>query len=977
VDRVSYEDSAANGVNVVAANEMRAAMRARFRLRPDRRFLLAIADAHHTLTGERLSVVRVRRRDGKWMVSYKNREVGPIPDVPTYETNQALMDGWVSAVAKDRQIKSASDSTAATINRLIVDYTPERLFEALRLIDRRWSTPATRDPALLAAAARALVGLVMQGVDRAESADVLAARALAYVSLARTLSGDSVSDADALLAWLLGYHDASAKLASTLPPDHPIRQLVTGDLGALARSATDSTSPRLVKLAHLRALATAHRNEDWKNAVATLHVDLTRDPEAAATGLLLDEFVLSASLPPLIEKGVMARLAPATRVAATGAVRVRLASYTAGQSTEDDGEPAPAQSLPQLGARTRELAATLVGPALDTAVFETFHRGLLHSAYLSYGLFHLELRSDYPAAVAFSHRFEGLDSTTADGELGAWYARLSNVYATSGDRMALIDDLARFRSLSGQVLSHTFDAMSERVKPFDPRRARMVRLLSERLDTRPSQRAQYAFVARDDLLDPVIVAQLYGTGSATLARENPAMAVWLATAYHDTVMLRAIVNDSAAGAWARWSALSHLADDAHLPVDEQKQHLTRIIADDPSDWSARDRYIGLLRTNHEFGAAEQEARNYIQLGRADDGFDLIAAHVSIGNTLIAQGRYAEASAALRPVIETYQAGAMSTGVRAFARAGRLTQAAALADRLAERYPESEYAHAARLEVLWRQGNHSAVAKDLREHEWLAGETAVAKAFVEVFGASGDQAAARAALSLAQEGAPPLVLFNMGYMVHYAGRDDLAFELASRGIDPNPMAAVFQNIAASRFLATSRGQDEALEWLRQRLPMPFGDEMSFFLADVGHDEVLWAWTPDENNDAGRFTWLMRALVAVRSGLDTSSHRQQLLDHYSVSSQNPYHVMGRYLVGLEHEDAMLALATTLHRKCEVSFYLGARARADGRIADAVDWFRVAVETAQQRDGEYYWAIRALSEISSDPRGLSVPSAVPGLP
>jgi hypothetical protein len=75
-------------------------------------------------------------------------------------------------------------------------------------------------------------------------------------------------------------------------------------------------------------------------------------------------------------------------------------------------------------------------------------------------------------------------------------------------------------------------------------------------------------------------------------------------------------------------------------------------------------------------------------------------------------------------------------------------------------------------------------------------------------------------------------------------------------------------------------------------------------------------------------------------------------------------------------MLALATTIHRKCEISFYLGVRARAEGRFADAVDWFRVAVETAQ-RDGEYYWAVRELAEMSQDPRGLVIPSAMPGVP
>ena len=50
---------------------------------------------------------------------------------------------------------------------------------------------------------------------------------------------------------------------------------------------------------------------------------------------------------------------------------------------------------------------------------------------------------------------------------------------------------------------------------------------------------------------------------------------------------------------------------------------------------------------------------------------------------------------------------------------------------------------------------------------------------------------------------------------------------------------------------------------------------------------------------------------------------------------------------------------------------RARAEVRVAEAVDWFRGAVDTVQLRDGEYYWV-----EMSRDPRRLIVPSAMLGV-
>lgn len=981
VDRVSFEDSLANGVNAVPATQMRAAMRARYRLHPDRRLLLAIADIHHTLTGESLSVVRVRRGDGVWAITYKNRDVGTMPDVPTYHATQALLDAWTTSIAKDRPVArpSAPDSTIVTANHLVADYTPARLFEALRLIDSRWATAATRDPALLAPAARALVGLVMQGVDETESADVLAGRAFAYVSLARTLSGDRVTDADALLAWLFQYTQDAKMLADSLPATHIVRQLVTGNVIATGRAAFDSATPRMTQLAHLRVLAAKRKREDWANAIGAMHIDLRRDPEAAATGLLLGDFALNAGLPFVIERGVVQQLAPAEpRVASSGSGRVTFVSNTAHQQRqEEEAGGSPATTLPKLDARVRELAPTLTGPALDTTVYASFHRALLHSAYLSLGLFHLQQRADYPAAVAFGKGFDGLDSSSADAELGAWYSGLATAYANGADRMTLINDLARYRQLSGVVLQYTFDAMRERARPADPRRARMARLLTERLDTRPTNRPIFAVAARDELLDAVAVAQVYGSGNPAFAREDPAMAAWIAAAYRDTTTLRAIVSDTGASAWARSSALRNLAEYAHLSMDEHKQYFERIIADAPRDWDTRGRYIKLLRANHDYVAAEKEARDYLGLGRAEDGFDVIAATVSIGNTFMEQGRYREAYSILRPAVETYQGGAMAAAVKALARGGKLPEAEALADKLVARYPDVGYARAGRLEVWWRQSDHAAVAKEIREQEWIASEPTVAEAFIAVFGEADERAAGQAAYALVQAEVPVDALHQMGSRVEQAGRKDLAFELASRGTDPNPMIGMFQTIAASRLLVASRGQDAAVEWLRERLPMPIGDDLSFFLVDQGHNELLWSWEPNDRRDEGRYTWLMRALVAVRAGLDSSAHRQELLDHYATPDGNPYYTMGRFLVGLEQEDAVLALATTIHRKCEISFYLGARARAEGRFADAVDWFRVAVETAQLRDGEYYWAVRELVEMSRDPRGLIVPSAMPGVP
>ncbi len=81
------------------------------------------------------------------------------------------------------------------------------------------------------------------------------------------------------------------------------------------------------------------------------------------------------------------------------------------------------------------------------------------------------------------------------------------------------------------------------------------------------------------------------------------------------------------------------------------------------------------------------------------------------------------------------------------------------------------------------------------------------------------------------------------------------------------------------------------------------------------------------------------------------------------------MGRYLVGLATEAEMLGLAKTPDRRCEVAYYLGVRARAEGRYEDASEWFLVAVATGQTLEGEYTWATDQLANWAGTRQSLVV--------
>ena len=62
--------------------KMHEAMLAAYRLKPDRRFRLAVAQLHSLFTGEDMVRTEVTFHNGRWRVHYKGTEVGLLPELP-------------------------------------------------------------------------------------------------------------------------------------------------------------------------------------------------------------------------------------------------------------------------------------------------------------------------------------------------------------------------------------------------------------------------------------------------------------------------------------------------------------------------------------------------------------------------------------------------------------------------------------------------------------------------------------------------------------------------------------------------------------------------------------------------------------------------------------------------------------------------------------------------------------------------------
>jgi lipoprotein NlpI len=65
---------------------------------------------------------------------------------------------------------------------------------------------------------------------------------------------------------------------------------------------------------------------------------------------------------------------------------------------------------------------------------------------------------------------------------------------------------------------------------------------------------------------------------------------------------------------------------------------------------------------------------------------------------------------------------------------------------------------------------------------------------------------------------------------------------------------------------------------------------------------------------------------------------------------------------------ARTTSYGPSCEVAFHLGARAQGLGKLDEAHDWYRVAVETSLPHEAEYHYALAQLDVWSKEGKSLA---------
>ena len=496
---IAFTDPEPPSILDVPAARMPETLKQHYVVRPDRRFLGAVAEMHRLVSGNPADTVRVSRQGEHWIIAYAGERVGDLPDLPGFEDASALLQGWAERLVQRYPLDTAGGPSGRerdTVAALLARLNAPQLGAALRVVDAGWRRG--RHPGWLPLAASGLVLLAIQLPKEDVVGDPLVARALATTALAGAVQqGDAVAQARALLAEHMGYTHEAARLTVGLPPGHPVRLFVTRDRASLRSAATDDESSPLTRHLYVSAIADLSDSHAFREALDALGV---RRPSSGTLGAAVttSRFETDAMVIPLMPPTLAAELAPFTRRSYTLYRLVRaLGRLLGGRALSpavgwDDVLQADAGSgggdaLARFEGDLAALDARVGGgPFLNGDMYALYFRAQLHAAFERACIHYVDGLASVRASAAFVGAFDDAPPGLWK-DVARWCRGRAAVDAGHGSVDSLLDALRTVRGLSEPALRRSLDDIGELLRYTDERHAAAARTAFARLDSRPHE----------------------------------------------------------------------------------------------------------------------------------------------------------------------------------------------------------------------------------------------------------------------------------------------------------------------------------------------------------------------------------------------------------------------------------------------------------------------------------------------------------
>jgi hypothetical protein len=857
----------------------------------------------------------------------------------------------------------------------------EAAVKAVRNAGKRWATPTTRTRAIHAMSG-GLLSLALQSLDAMDAADALLAAAWAATTVDEAATHAQPAQ-KMVLARVLGYQRAAQQAAAWVPDTSAVRAYVLLENERLQALAGDPASDPVTRYLWLRRLLLSDLGQEAETFLAERMAEARSTMPVVQAQVMWGDFQIRRSL------------------ASSGpAVVLRSLMRDAGDKYAERAAKASDVDASNLLTVFEEALATLVldksNPTMPA--LEAYYRAAMLTALRDKGHDYLHTLRSNKAAAAFVQSLRD-DKGRIAATFAPWFDSL--VAADAGQPVTgeLLANLQSLQGIGGLALLDVFKMIQAKDDWANPMGYAGARALMARLDSRPSNRDLAGQVAHrlPDL-------RVYERMHRSFVEVAPGAALSSQASFAVYAGDKALLEQTAALPQLRPCDRIHIAAtrvDLGLlaPQAAMREMETAALGDregadglecligvlenvvaankieswrlPPGGRGERSRNVTRALSSDPNGAIVRLARKWLADHPDPRGLDGAAVRGSLARALRRMGKPKEALLAIEPAVSTGQGAAMREAAIAHALLKHAEAARSLMQKASARYPgaSSVVGQAA---IEWRLSNPVDAAK-IASQGGQPGQD---------FNRALGEAMADAFLGDKTPGLETAVneLFKTGIRedTKQAVLDELAVSDVKRAIAvidqlAEPVQHQYAIVRHYGAIRSVKGDDAAQALGRKLLRSAPPSLAQLVMAGHGEEALLWMLPEPPAPPARDLLWLFRAVAAQWH--PRSIYVDALKRHFAKPSPDKglgsdrYYVLGRLVMGLECEEVGTSLrGTTPSTSCEVAFYLGARAQGLGKLDEAHDWYRVAVETSLPREAEYQFALSQLDIWSKEGKSLA---------
>ncbi|NTV28987.1 MAG: tetratricopeptide repeat protein [Candidatus Omnitrophica bacterium] len=309
------------------------------------------------------------------------------------------------------------------------------------------------------------------------------------------------------------------------------------------------------------------------------------------------------------------------------------------------------------------------------------------------------------------------------------------------------------------------------------------------------------------------------------------------------------------------------------------------------------------------------------------------------------------------VVASYKADVMVEAALAYEDLKDEANAEDIFRKVVERYPSSNWVVSSWVEYLLKHKRDQEATQVINTSRTMHGEADYSWYFGAIrrqLSSASDERVLKIVDALAAGGALGYEITGLAAQC-FQGKPRLQFEIVSRVPVQLPMEMLERITVMYRYLKAASGVAAADAFVDQNVPPQAVGPWIMILYKNGESELMLRKLKDlhEGPKFVEFDWLERVLAWESMGRLPAEEGEALTQHYQDPVEDPYNLLGRFLMGLVSLDDLLGALVTDKQRCEFSYYIGLSKRLAMRFEEAANWYFICLETQLRNNGELHWA------------------------